>query len=194
MMNIFHFLFFFLFKNVWTFLRAWSTELLLSPLSRVQTDRKRENWRSDASFWYLNETRTRCFSRAAKQNDKTHTKKEDVGREEEEKKNEQDQWRENRQKKMGKEELRNVLPSRSIWDRVRTGNSAGREIYTPLTVWLPSLFYSIVPFSLSVENVSRERPFLSFFSVFHSLFLQRRRLRHSISIAWKRSRNSPSHN
>jgi hypothetical protein len=68
------------------------------------------------------------------QNRMTKYKKKKTSEEKKKEKNEQDQWRKNRQKKMGKEELRNVFPSRSIWDRVRTGNSAGREIYTPLTV------------------------------------------------------------
>jgi hypothetical protein len=46
-----------------------------APPSLVPRSKGTENWRSDASFWYLNETRTRCFSRAAKQNDKTGKKK-----------------------------------------------------------------------------------------------------------------------
>jgi hypothetical protein len=90
------------------------------------------------------------------------------------------------------EELRNVSQSRSIWDRVRTGNSVGCDIYTDW-LWLLSLCYSI-----DSRRMSRQRSLffssslLYFILFFHFPFspLKKPPLRHSMNIGWKRSRNS----
>lgn len=184
--SVLKFTFSFLLRTCW---RAWSRDLL-PPLSIVPRSKGTENWRSDASFWYLNETRTRCFSRAAKQNDKTGKKKKKSWG-----KKMTQNGRRRRIRREG-EELRNVSQSRSIWDRVRTGNSVGCDIYTDW-LWLLSLCYSI-----DSRRMSRQRSLFSllllyfilifFFPFFHFPFspLKKPPLRHSMNIGWKRSRNS----